>query len=276
MPSFDSSRGRFRLSDDHLAVIGCLTDGDQVRPDLLTAADELRASRLINSNGAVSPLLAPLVKTLSEPTVIVRVESLSEQGLMHHGAVVGKHHVFCHEAWPGDAESEYVQIEPRTLVWALSRMVNLQAVSAAPEDVTSFKSDMGVLDDGLKSLEMISGLPPMEALQHVADSLGTSGRITEPELSTLAALIVELRSSWRMTAAWHGESKGSIGTQVRGFAMWDCGPLGYWHRESPAEPILPGQVSDETPLQLTAASPREVWQMIAEVLPKKGEFSQEE
>ncbi|MFE1087186.1 hypothetical protein ACFW5K_07640 [Streptomyces albidoflavus] len=94
-------------------------------------------------------------------------------------------------------------------------------------------------------------------------------------MSTLAKLVAGMRSSWRMTAAWKGHDEGKPAMQVRGFAVWDCGPLGYWHRELPGEPILPGQVDDTTPLKLVRVDPKQVWQLITDLLPVEEEFAAE-
>lgn len=273
MPSFDSSRSRFRLAEDHLTALGYLAGGKEVPAELTRAADQLLESGLVNEKRDLSIRLAPLVETLAEPSVLVHLEALGADGLLNHGAVVGKNYVFTHESWPGSDESEYVQIEPRSLVWALSRMVNLQSAGSTPDGMTTVVTDLALLDVGLQCLEEISGLRTEDVPGHITDALRSTGRLADADVSGLAALIIELRSSWRMTAAWHGTDEGAEAAQVRGFAVWDCGPLGYWHRESPAEPILPGQVSDETPLKLTAVSPRKVWQMIVDVLPDKGEFA---
>lgn len=47
-------------------------------------------------------------------------------------------------------------------------------------------------------------------------------------------------------------TEGALPCRHAGCAVWDCGPLGYWHRELPAEPVLPGQVDDTTPLKLVS------------------------
>jgi hypothetical protein len=41
--------------------------------------------------------------------------------------------------------------------------------------------------------------------------------------SVFADLITSMHASWRMTAG------------AAGLALWDCGELGYWQREPPAE-----------------------------------------
>ncbi|NUV50286.1 hypothetical protein G6W54_26580, partial [Streptomyces sp. CAI-78] len=117
--------------------------------------------------------------------------------------------------------------------------------------------------------------PPTTAPEAVSASRSGAGLTRKSEVSTLAKLVAGMRSSWRMTAAWKGHDEGKPAMQVRGFAVWDCGPLGYWHRELPGEPILPGQVDDTTPLKLVRVDPKQVWQLITDLLPVEEEFAAE-
>jgi hypothetical protein len=76
-----------------------------------------------------------------------------------------------------------------------------------------------------------------------------------------------------MTAAWQGHDERASALRVRGFAVWDCGPLGYWRREPPAEPVLPGQVDDTTLFRLVRIDAKEIWQLITDPLPETAEFA---
>ncbi|GGL00823.1 hypothetical protein [Streptomyces flaveus] len=272
MPSYDSSRGRFRLSGKHLAVLGYMTDGEQVATDLMTPQQGLIESGLIDSDGNISILLAPLISALTDPTVTITVESLGEFGRLHHGLVIGDGFAFSHESWPGEEEVEYVQLEPIMLVWALARMVNLQPSDLPQGEINAIDSKMSVLDAGLATLNSSPNFEADSATQKIREELSAQG-LLEPELSTLSALLAELRSSWRMIATWQGEDEGRAGLKSRGFAIWDCGPLGYWHRELPAEPILHGQISPESPLRLVRVEAKQVWEMITNVFPGSGEFA---
>ncbi|GAA2763777.1 hypothetical protein GCM10010103_28180 [Streptomyces paradoxus] len=107
----------------------------------------------------------------------------------------------------------------------------------------------------------------------MAEALKGAGLTRKSQLSILARLIAGMRSSWRMSAAWQGHDEGAPARQVRGFAVWVCGPLGYWHRELPAEPILPGQVDENTPLRLVRVDAKKVWQLITDLLPAAEEFA---
>ncbi|MFF1277761.1 hypothetical protein ACFVZC_30890 [Streptomyces marokkonensis] len=273
MPSYDSTRGRFRLAESHLAVLGHRTEGEEVPPELAEADRELREAGLTDHEGNLDLLLSPLVSTLRAPAVVLHVEALGEHGTLHHGVTIGDGYVYSHESWPGSAESEYVRLEPKMLVWALARMVNLQAEDTVDVATPVIETTMAVLDAGLDTLDGLPGLTAEEGLERVTDALRAAGLTRRPQLGTLARLIAGMRSSWRMTAAWQGHDEGTPAARVRGFAVWDCGPLGYWHRELPAEPVLPGQVDDTTALKLVRADAKEVWQMITGLLPSVEEFA---
>ncbi|MFH8500275.1 hypothetical protein [Streptomyces coeruleorubidus] len=273
MPSYDSTRGRFRLAESHLAVLGHRIEGEEVPSELAEADRELREAGLTDQDGNFDFALTPLVSTLRSPTVVLHVEALGEHGTLYHGVTIGDGYVYSHESWPGSAESEYVRLEPNMLVWALARMVNLQREDAVEVATPEIEATMAVLDAGLATLDSLQGLTAEEGIDRIAEALKGAGLTRKSQLSTLAKLIAGMRSSWRMTAAWQGHDEGTPALQVRGFAVWDCGPLGYWHRELPAEPVLAGQVDDTTPLRLVRADAKEVWQLITDLLPAREEFA---
>jgi hypothetical protein len=262
-----------RLAESHLAVLGHRIEGEEVPSELAEADRELREAGLIDQDGNLDFALIPLVSTLRAPTVVLHVEALGEHGTLHHGVTIGDGYVYSHESWPGSAESEYVRLEPNMLVWALARMVNLQGEDTVEVATPEIDATMAVLDAGLATLDSLQGLTAEEGIDRIAEALKGAGLIRKSQLSTLAKLIAGMRSSWRMTAAWQGHDERTPALQVRGFAVWDCGPLGYWHRELPAEPVLPGQVDDTTPLRLVRVDAKEVWQLITDLLPAREEFA---
>ncbi|MEU9353744.1 hypothetical protein AB0D65_22940 [Streptomyces griseoloalbus] len=273
MPSYDSTRGRFRLAESHLAVLRHRVEGEEVPPELAEADRELREAGLTDQEGNLDLLLAPLVSTLRAPAVVLHVEALGEHGTLHHGVTIGDGYVYSHESWPGSPESEYVRLEPTMLVWALARMVNLQGEDTVEVATPVVEATTAVLDAGLDTLDSLHGLTAEEGVDRVAEALKGAGLTRKPQVGTLAKLITGMRSSWRMTAAWQGHEDGVPAPRVRGFAVWDCGPLGYWHRELPAEPILPGQVDDTSALKLVRVDAKEVWQLITDLLPGAEEFA---
>ncbi|MFF5843215.1 hypothetical protein ACFY74_17270 [Streptomyces massasporeus] len=273
MPSYDSTRGRFRLAESHLAVLGHRLEGEEVPPEFEEAERELCEAGLTDQAGNLDFALTPLVSTLRTPTVVLHVEALGEYGTLHHGVTIGDGYVYSHESWPGSAESEYVRLEPSMLVWALARMVNLQGEETEEVATPEVDATMAVLDAGLATLDSLRGLTAEEGIDRIGEALKSAGLTRKSQLSTLAKLIAGMRCSWRMTAAWQGRDEGTPAMQVRGFAVWDCGPLGYWHRELPAEPVLPGQVDDTARLKLVRVEAKDVWQMITDLLPGTDEFA---
>jgi hypothetical protein len=275
MPSYDISRSRFRLGDDHVFALSQLATGDAVPDELSLAQAELSECGLINQAGALSHLLLPLMKTVVRPVVVISLEAAGRQGKLHHGLLIGEDHVVAHQAWPGETESEYALVEPKMLVWALADMVNLQH-SDSPRDarVSVVETTVATLDAGLVALETMpfteSG---REDREPVRKALAAAGHLNDPELSLFTDMIGELRSSWRMTAAWQRQNGGREGAEIRGFGVWDCGPLGYWHRELPAEPVSDGQIGPESAVKLSGVDARRIWEMITELLPGDGDIT---
>jgi hypothetical protein len=276
MPSYDLSRERFRLAHLHLGVLGHLNDGEAVPEELAEAGAELVEVGLISDEGEVSPVLAELVGALAEPVITIVVEVTGAQGTMTHGVTLGNGAAFSHEQWPGDPESGYVRIEPTLLIFELARIVNLRKRDLVEPPVTTIESTMGALDAAFTALERT---PPerqdADSVRRTARAALTAadGQLPENELSAFTDLIIGLRTNWRMTVAWSGENDAAgPGVRVAGFGIWDCGQLGYWHRQLPAEPILEGQVDTGSRIRLVHTPPKRLWKMIADSLPDKDEI----
>ncbi|MFD0414890.1 histidine kinase [Streptomyces sp. NPDC127108] len=233
------------------------------------AHSELRERGLINQAGELSSLLLPLLTTMVRPVVAVSLEVAGRQGKLHHGMFIGEDHVVTHEAWPGQAESEYACVEPSMLLWALANMVNLRRVDSFHDArPTVVETTVGTLDAGLSALEaMPLTASGREERGRIRSALAADGTLDGPMLGVFTDMIAELRSSWRMTTAWQGRREEPGGLAARALAVWDCGPLGYWHRELPAEPVELGQVGPHSPLKLSCVAAKRVWEMIAETLP---------
>ncbi|MFI0925940.1 histidine kinase [Streptomyces sp. NPDC021012] len=273
MPSFDVTRSRFRLNDDEVFVLAQLATGQPVPDSLEPAAARLRDAGLVNGAGELSALLLPLMKTLVQPSVIVSLEAGGRQGTLHHGLLIGDEHVVCHETWPGEEEAEYRLVEPRTVVWTLADLVALRQ-SGEFEGEEVVETTVGVLEAGLAALEKASAEPGANERALVAEALRAAGgtSVTASTASRLADLIVELRSQWRMTAAWQGRQDGAQGVVARTVAAWDCGPLGYWLRELPAEPLAEGGAPADGPFRLRPVTPKRVWQELTALLPDATEL----
>ncbi|MFH8368632.1 hypothetical protein [Streptomyces sp. NPDC018031] len=279
MPSYDSARDRFRLADRHIAALGHLVGGAPFPDDLEPSLADLRHAGLVSADNLISPLLSELLGVLDAPVVLIQVEVSGEHGLLNSGVLVGAERVFSHTGWPGEEESEYVAIEPAMLMWELARMVNLRRSEPVNGgDHLDIETSTGVLDAVFAEL----GQLPAEdieregvARERARATLAEKGGLQEPAQSLFADLITSLKASWRISVAWQaGRSEGPF-REVRGLAVWDCGPHGYWHRRSPAEPIAPEQLSPETPLTLVRVSKGELWEMMADLLPSEAEITDE-
>ncbi|MFD3352525.1 histidine kinase [Streptomyces fradiae] len=275
MPSIDLSRSRFRLTDEHLVVLSELAAGRPVDQEFATARKEVEDSGLVTADGRLVQALLPLVQTFLTPGVVISLEAGSRQGTLRHGMFIGDEHVVAHEAWPGEAEEEYSLVEPKTLVFKLASMVNLRQSPAARQTaLTAVETTVSGVEGALAALKSVAG-PGRTAEEEqaaVRQALATGGTLAEPALSLLAELVSELRCSWRMTAAWQGRQGGQEGVEGRGFAVWDCGPLGYWLRELPQEPLPAEQVTPSSPFRLVRTDARSIWTLITDLLPDAEEI----
>jgi len=280
VPSYDSSRGRFRLADRHIAVFAHLLDGETPPEELWESLVELQRIGLVGEEGELAPLLRDLLGALADPMVMIQVEVTGEHGPVNHGVVVGQEAVIAHDGWPGEEESEYVSIEPNTLVWELARKVNLHR-GEKPEESEKNAADvrigttMGALDAAFVALAEASGDDETSrdlARKAVVDADST---LKGPELGQFLDLVAALNATWRITAAWDGKHEGERAAMIRALAVWDCGPLGYWIRKQPEEPIMPGQVGPDSALVVVRSDPAEVWKKITDLLPDREELVDE-
>jgi hypothetical protein len=274
MPTFDISRSRFRLADGHVIVLSELASGNAAPDEFVAARKELLDCGLINGEGKLSPLLLPMMKTVLTPGVVISLEAAGRQGKLHHGMFIGEEHVVAHEAWPGTAEAEYSCVEPKMLVWKLADMVNLQQSPTGRDTAASVvETTIGTVEAGLAVLEgellVRSADEEHEAIHR---ALTTGGSLGEPALTLLTDLISELRSSWRLTSAWRAHAEGRDGVETRGFAVWDCGPLGYWLRELPTEPVPEARVTPAAPFRLVRVDAKTIWARITGLLPDASEL----
>jgi hypothetical protein len=277
VPSYDSSRARFRLADRHIAVFAHLLDGETPPEELWESLVELQRIGLVGEEGELAPLLRDLLGTLADPMVLIQVEVTGQHGPVDHGVVVGQEAVISHDGWPGEEESEYVSIEPNTLVWELARKVNLhrgeKPEEGAPE--VRLETKMAALDAAFVALEE-PGADDDVTRETVRKALvEADADLKDPALGQFLELVVSLNATWRITTAWDGKHDGQTSTMIRALAVWDCGPLGYWIREQPEEPILPGQVGPDSALVLVKSNSAEVWEKITDLLPDRDELIDE-
>ncbi|MGW2817726.1 hypothetical protein [Streptomyces sp. NPDC001415] len=275
MPSYDSSRARFRLADRHIAVFAHLVDGATPPEELWESLLELQQIGLVGEEGELAPLLRDLLGALADPMVLIQVEITGEHGPVNHGVVVGQEAVVSHDGWPGDEESEYVSIEPSTLVWELARKVNLHRGEPVEAPATArIETTMGALDAAFVALGEAAG-DEAAARDLTRKALVETSGLSSPELDQFLELVIALNATWRITTAWDGKHEGERSAMIRALAAWDCGPHGYWVREKPEEPIMPGQVSPESPLALAWTTPGDIWDKVADLLPDRDDLIDE-
>jgi hypothetical protein len=265
------------LADRHIAVFAHLLDGETPPEELWESLVELQRIGLVGEEGELAPLLRDLLGTLADPMVLIQVEVTGEHGPVDHGVVVGQEAVISHDGWPGEEESEYVSIEPNTLVWELARKVNLhrgeKPEEGAPE--VRLETKMAALDAAFVALEE-PGADDDATRETVRKALvEADADLKDPALGQFLELVVSLNATWRITTAWDGKHDGQTSTMIRALAVWDCGPLGYWIREQPEEPILPGQVGPDSALVLVKSDSAEVWEKITDLLPDRDELIDE-
>lgn len=276
MPSYDSSRGRFRLADRHIAVFAHLLDGETPPEEFWESLVELQRIGLVGEEGELAPSLRDLLGALADPMVMIQVEVTGEHGPVNHGVIVGQEAVVSHDGWPGEEESEYVSIEPNTLVWELARKVNLHRGEKPDKDAAEVRIEttMGALDAAFVALGEASGDDESRDLVRKAVAEADS-TLKDPERSQFLDLVAALNATWRITVAWDGKHEGERAAMVRALAVWDCGPLGYWVREQPEEPIMPGQVGPDSALVVVSSNSAEVWEKITDLLPDRKDLIDE-
>ncbi|WP_395575339.1 hypothetical protein [Streptomyces sp. BK79] len=274
MPSYDSSRARFRLADRHIAVFAHLMDGGTPPDELGESLAELQGIGLVGEEGELTPALGDVLRTLADPVVVIQVEVTGAHGPVNHGVVVGQDAVIAHDGWPGEEESEYVSIEPRTLVWELARKVNLHRGTRPEEGLPEVRVEttMAALDAAFVALEEPG--PDDDATRELVREavVEADPSLTGEALEAFRDLVVSLNATWRITTTWAGEHDGERAAMIRALAVWDCGPLDHWIREQPEEPVLPGQVGPGTPLVLVRSHAAEIWRKITDLLPDREEL----
>ncbi len=272
MPSYDSSRARFRLADRHVAVLGHLADGETPPGALAESVGELQRIGLVAPEGELAPALRDLVVTFADPMVVVQVEVTGEHGAVNHGIVIGEEAVVVHDGWPGQEESEYTWAEPPMLLWELARLVGLRTRDVLEPPVTRVETTMGVLDAAFVALGEAPDVDVAEGAELARRAVAEAGGPAEPQQSLLADLVAALNCTWRVTAVWDGDHGGEPSAKVRALAVWDCGPLGYWLRERPEEPILPGAIGPDSDLRLVRTDAAELWEKLTDLLPDRADL----
>ncbi|MHA7132127.1 hypothetical protein [Oerskovia turbata] len=239
--AMDRRRRRFLLFPDHLAVLGQLAEAGAVDEGLDVAVEALREAGVLGADDAVDPAAAELAQALAGSSLLVDIETSSDDGIVYHGlafaAVDGVAVCWARAGWPGTAQAEYLPLDVGMVVPWIATTVGLRR---------------GATIDG-------AGEP-----QTLATTVGALGASDDSEMSDGARAAGEVldaaRVTWRVTV--HGPGRSS----VRAFAIVDAGAHGLWERVAPAEPFGLDVPDPETPVVLERRSPGDVWRALVEVL----------
>jgi hypothetical protein len=253
MPSLDAARARARLSGAHLDVLARLLDDRPLTDEVVTAATDLHHAGLV-VDGVPVGLLADLVRDLAAAEVTLDVEVQGRDGTSLHGAVLSGPRCWTVTGWPGEEESEYARIDPRQLGSAIALTVGIEQRAAA--DVDPLTTTVGVLDAMLAARGAAEAAVPAGAdLAGVREQVLAAIGAVPGASPDAATVLVDERAAWRITAAWRRTDP----PVVRGLAVIDARPTGYWVREQPAEPLAAER--------LVPSSAADLWRRIGDLLP---------
>lgn len=247
--AMDRRRRRFLLFPDHLAVLGQLAQEGVVEEGLDAAVDALREAGVLGADDAVDPAADELAQALAGSSLLVDVETSSDDGIVYHGlafaSVGGVAVCWARSGWPGTAQAEYLPVDVGMVVPWIATTVGLGRDGA---------TGGGSLPDVLTT---------------TVGALGASDGTADPEeaLGGAADVLDAARLTWRVTVHAPG------GSTVRALAVVDAGPLGLWERVAPAEPFGLDVPDPATPVVLERRSPGDVWRALVGLLQDVGEVA---
>lgn len=266
MTAVDDVRRRLRLTLEQLAGLAAAAAGHDPGP----AGPSLHAAGVLTPDGPV-PLAADLALCLRRPTLRLLVEAFGPQGPTVAEVVVSGEDVWSTDPWagePGDAATVWQRTDLQTLLWDLARLVGLRR--AVPFDLPPVTADVGSLDGVLGALAA-SDAEHFEAVRTgiVVRTPERLAHLPEADRQALQVLLANLQAGWRITCFW-GDPDAAGG--ARGLAVLDAGPLGYWRRTAPAEPMTVADLAPATPVRLEPADTAQLWRGLADLLPSSEEL----
>jgi len=155
------------------------------------------------------------------------------------------------------------------LLWIVARLVGFRR-SAPPEVARPITARLDTVASLLAafSAEAGDGWDDVRTVA-IAKLDEVFGALSPEQREMWIAVLATLEGTWRVTCAWGPETRHS-----RGLAVWDCGPGGFWVRTTPAEPLLPEQITPEAEATFVPISGGDVWKAFAELLPSKAELTE--
>ena len=275
MPALDPLRRRISVTEQQLEVLRLASNGG-IGHDDGDGVDELEdlvAAGLITPDGTVHRLVADLAAAMTQPILELWVETMSQAGpTVSHVVVRGDEDLWYTDPWPGAADGDEVVFckdELPQLLWIVARLVGFRR-STPPEVARPITARLDTVASLLAafSAEAGDGWDDVRTVA-IAKLDEVFGALSPEQREMWIAVLATLEGTWRVTCAWGPETRHS-----RGLAVWDCGPGGFWVRTTPAEPLLPEQITPEAEATFVPISGGDVWKAFAELLPSKAELTE--
>jgi hypothetical protein len=271
MPTLDTLRRRISVTEEQLEVLRLVSNGELTH--LSDATAPLVAAGLINADGSVHRLVADLADAMTRPLLELWIETMSQGGpTVSHIVVRGDEDLWYTDPWPGAADSDevvFVKDELPQLLWIVARLVGFRR-STPPTAARPVTARLGTVASLLAAFSAEAG-GAWDDVRTVAiaklDEL--FGELSPEQREMWIAVLATLEGTWRVTCAWGPETHHS-----RGLAVWDCGSGGFWVRTTPAEPLLPEQITPDAEATFAPLSGGDLWKAFAEVLPSKAELTE--
>lgn len=265
MARVDVVRRRVAIDDAELETVRLVHNGEDV-PEAARAA--LTEAGVLAADGEVVPLVLDLVATMTEPALQVTVETAGPQGPAMAVVALRGETLWYTDPWPqADDVNVYQQDELPQLLWVLARLTGLRR-REVPRVATPFTVPLRAVDAVVQT--MMLGADTWEPARTVATAqLETFfAEVAEADRTMLMATLSYLEATARLTCVWGPDPT----TDARGVALWDCGPGGYWVRESPAEPLRVEAITPDTDATFRPVTGGEAWRLVAGLLPSSDEL----
>ena len=276
MPTLDTLRRRISLTEAQLELLR-LQSNAETSPDLdpgqAAGLAALTAAGLVTRDGGIHPLVADLAAAMSRPVLEIWIETMSQQGpTVGHIVVRGDEDLWYTDPWPGAGDGDevvFVKDELPQLLWIIARLVGFRR-STPPEQARPVTAELRTVASLLAAFSAESGDSWDDvrtvAIARLDEIFGT---MSAEQREMWIAVLATLQGTWRITCAWGPETR-----HARGLAVWDCGPGGFWVRTTPAEPLLPEDITPEAEATFVPTSGGDLWKAFAALLPSKAELTE--
>jgi len=276
MPTLDPLRRRISLTEAHLELLRLHSNGattPETDVDQAVALAALTEAGLITADGTVHRLVADLATAMSRPVLELWIETMGQQGpTVSHIVVRGDEDLWYTDPWPGAGDTDevvFVKDELPQLLWIIARLVGFRR-STPPDPARPVTARLGTVASLLAAFSAQAGASWDDvrtvAIGRVDEIFGAMSR---EQREMWIAVLATLEGTWRVTCAWGPETRHS-----RGLAVWDCGSGGFWVRTTPAEPLLPEDITPDAEATFVPTSGGDLWKAFAELLPSKAELGE--